>query len=107
MARQKNRGYQEFSPLYSAPTRTVRRWNMGGYIRLSREDLKRGSDDSNSVKNQRDLLRDFYQKHIDEFSDMTEYVDATCIIGTNQSPARGRRFVPTFFVFSTLEAAKG
>ena len=75
MARQKNRGYQEFSPLYSTPTRTVRRWNMGGYIRLSREDLKRGSDDSNSVKNQRDLLRDFYQKHIDEFSDMTEYVD--------------------------------
>ena len=64
MARQKNRGYQEFSPLYSTPTRTVRRWNMGGYIRLSREDLKRGSDDSNSVKNQRDLLRDFYQKHI-------------------------------------------
>ena len=35
------------------------RWKMGGYIRLSKEDLKKalnGKDDSNSVKNQRDLL---------------------------------------------------
>lgn len=70
MPRIKNRGYQAPAPLY-----TVRRWKMGGYIRLSKEDLKRGKDDSNSVKNQRDLLRDFYQKHIDEFSSMTEYVD--------------------------------
>lgn len=55
MARTKNRGFkQSFSPSY-----TVRRWRLGAYIRLSKEDLKKareGKDDSNSVKNQRDLL---------------------------------------------------
>ncbi len=74
MARAKNRGYQQsYSPSY-----TTRRWKMGGYIRLSKEDLKKareGKDDSNSVKNQRDLLGDFYRKHIDEFESMAEYVD--------------------------------
>ena len=56
MARAKNRGYQQsFSPSY-----TIRRWRLGIYIRLSKEDLKKGKDDSNSVKNQRDLLNDFY-----------------------------------------------
>ena len=74
MARAKNRGYQQtYSPSY-----TTRRWKMGGYIRLSKEDLKKareGKDDSNSVKNQRDLLNDFYRKHIDEFESMAVYVD--------------------------------
>ena len=60
MSRTKNRGFQQsFSPSY-----TIRRWRLGEYIRLSKEDLKKGKDDSNSVKNQRDLLNDFYQKHI-------------------------------------------
>lgn len=37
MARTKNRGLQQsFSPSY-----TVRRWRLGKYIRLSKEDLKR------------------------------------------------------------------
>lgn len=55
MARAKNRGYQQsFSPSY-----TIRRWRLGIYIRLSKEDLRKGKDDSNSVKNQRDLLNDF------------------------------------------------
>lgn len=37
MARTKNRGLQQsFSPSY-----TVRRWRLGEYIRLSKEDLKR------------------------------------------------------------------
>ena len=45
MARTKNRGLQQsFSPSY-----TVRRWRLGEYIRLSKEDLKKGKDDSNSV----------------------------------------------------------
>ena len=74
MARAKNRGYQQtYSPSY-----TTQRWKMGGYIRLSKEDLKKareGKDDSNSVKNQRDLLNDFYRKHIDEFESMAVYVD--------------------------------
>ena len=74
MARAKNRGYQQSN----SPSYTIRRWKMGGYIRLSKEDLKKareGKDDSNSVKNQRDLLNDFYRKHIDEFESMDEYVD--------------------------------
>ena len=71
MARTKNRGFQQsFSPSY-----TIRRWRLGTYIRLSKEDLKKGKDDSNSVKNQRDLLNDFYQKHLDEFESVSEYVD--------------------------------
>ncbi len=37
MARQKNRGYQQIL----TPTYTARRWKMGGYIRLSREDLQK------------------------------------------------------------------
>ena len=37
MARAKNRGYQQsFSPSY-----TIRRWRLGIYIRLSKEDLKK------------------------------------------------------------------
>ena len=71
---QKIRGYQQkLSPSY-----TIRRWRLGEYIRLSKEDLKKSKDykdDSNSVKNQRDLLNDFYQMHIDEFESVAEYVD--------------------------------
>lgn len=70
MGRIKNRGQQALS----TPC-TVRRWRLGEYIRLSKEDLKKGRDDSNSVKNQRDLPGEFYQKHIDEFESMSEYVD--------------------------------
>ena len=74
MARTKNRGHQQILP----PTYTTRRWKMGGYIRLSREDLQkinRGLDDSNSVKNQRDILNDFHFNHAEEFESYTEYVD--------------------------------
>ena len=75
MARTKNREYQQvLSPAYTFS----RRWKMGGYIRLSKEDLKKalnGKDDSNSVKNQRALLNDFYRKYQEEFESITEYVD--------------------------------
>ena len=74
MARAKNRGYQQtFSPSY-----TIRRWRLGKYIRLSKEDLKKakeGKDDSNSVKNQRNLLDEYYENHLDEFESSSEYVD--------------------------------
>ena len=74
MARAKNRGYQQtFSPSY-----TPRRWRLGKYIRLSKEDLKKakeGKDDSNSVKNQRNLLDEYYENHLDEFESSSEYVD--------------------------------
>ena len=50
----------------------------GGYLRLSREDLQKinqGLDDSNSVKNQRDILNDFHFNHAEEFESHTEYVE--------------------------------
>lgn len=74
MSRTKNRGYQAAL----SPSFTTRRWRLGEYIRLSKEDLKKalnGKDDSNSVKNQRDLLNDYYRQHIDEFESVAEYVD--------------------------------
>lgn len=74
MARTKNRGYQQ--PL--TPTYTIRRWKMGVYIRIPREDLQkinRGLDDSNSVKNQRDILINFPFNHAEEFESYIEYVD--------------------------------
>jgi site-specific DNA recombinase len=71
MARTKNRAAET---TLSCITET-RRWNLGEYIRLSKEDLNRGSDDSNSVVNQRRLLDEFYQKHIDEFESATQYID--------------------------------
>ena len=89
MARTKNRGYQQTL----APTYTARLWKMGGYIRLSREDLQkinRGLDDSNSVKNQRDILNDFHHNHIDEFESYVEYVDGPVKIGLNQKHPTAR-----------------
>ena len=71
MARTKNRGSQQAI----APSPTIRRWKLGEYIRLSKEDLKRGSDDNNSVKHQRDLLDEYYNTHIDEFESVGQYVD--------------------------------
>lgn len=74
MARTKNRGQQ----LPSTPFNTLRRWRMGAYIRLSKEDLKRlkkNQDDSNSVKNQRGLLTAFYEQYIDEFESIAFYID--------------------------------
>lgn len=75
MARTKNRGYQQtLSPAYAVP----RRWKMGIYIRLSKEDLKKireGRDDSNSVVNQRNMLLEYYQDHIEEFESIEVYVD--------------------------------
>ena len=89
MARTKNRGYQQTL----TPTYTARLWKMGGYIRLSREDLQkinRGLDDSNSVKNQRDILNDFHHNHVDEFESYVEYVDGPVKIGLNQKHPTAR-----------------
>ena len=75
MARTANRG------TISASTPTsynMMRWRLGKYIRLSKEDLLRGRDESNSVINQRRLLEQYHQTHLDEFYDGTEqdvYVD--------------------------------
>jgi site-specific DNA recombinase len=75
MARTANRG----TISASAPTSyNAMRWRLGKYIRLSKEDLLRGRDESNSIINQRRLLEQYHQTHLDEFHDGTEqdvYVD--------------------------------
>ena len=74
MARTKNRGQQ----LPRVPYNTLRRWRVGAYIRLSKEDLKKikqGRDDSNSVVNQRALLMAFYEQYIEEFESIEFYID--------------------------------
>ena len=72
------------------------------YERLSRDDELNG--DSFSIQNQKFMLEDYARRN--GFPNPTHFTDATCIIGTNQSPAHGRRFVPTFFVSRHLEAAQ-
>ena len=75
MARTKNRGMN----FASSPTSNkMMRWRLGKYIRLSKEDLLRGRDESNSVVNQRLLLEQYHQTHMDEFYEGDEsdvYVD--------------------------------
>lgn len=50
MARTKNR---ETNTAVSQFSYNPTRWNLAKYIRLSKEDLNRGKDDSNSVTNQK------------------------------------------------------
>ena len=38
-------------------------WNAMGYVRLSKDD--RDKDESNSIKNQRDMIRDFVSRNPD------------------------------------------
>lgn len=74
MARTKNRGQQLPRVTYN----TFRRWRMGAYIRLSKEDLKKikqGRDDSNSVVNQRGVLMAFYEQNIEKFESIEFYID--------------------------------
>ena len=68
MARAKNRGYQQTL----TPTYTIRRWRLGEYIRLSKEDLHNGKRDSSSVKHQRELRGDFYRRDKDELESAVE-----------------------------------
>ncbi len=73
MARTRNRGGEE-----KVSASQIIRWKLGQYIRLSKEDINRGKDkdDSNSVTNQKALLDDYYQQHIDEFESVQPpYVD--------------------------------
>ena len=76
-------------------------YNTALYMRLSRDDENYG--DSVSIETQRTILQRYAQDnglHV-----VGEYVDATCIIGTNQSSAHERRFVPAFFIPQILETA--
>ena len=92
MARTANRG----TISASAPTSyNAMRWRLGKYIRLSKEDLLRGRDESNSVINQRRLLEQYHQTHLDEFHDGTEqdvYVDDSDIVEPSQEELAGQAF---------------
>ena len=75
MARTANRGTMSAS---SPTSYSVMRWRLGKYIRLSKEDLLRGRDESNIVVNQRRLLEQYHLSHLDEFYEGMEtdvYVD--------------------------------
>jgi DNA invertase Pin-like site-specific DNA recombinase len=74
MARTKNRAIPEPINTYLG---TIR-WDVGKYIRLSKEDIGRGNDDSNSVVHQRKLLDEYCMEHMDEFSSNIEFSDDGC-----------------------------
>ncbi|WP_353096603.1 recombinase family protein [Tissierella praeacuta] len=81
MARIKNR---ETNTAVSQFSYNPTRWNFSKYIRLSKEDLNRGKDDSNSVINQKKLLDDYYRQRLDEFESTETCVDDDCTgIDTN------------------------
>ena len=71
MSRTKNRGME--TAVLTAPY--ARTWNIGKYVRLSKEDMNRGGDDSNSVANQRRLLDEYCQRHFDDAENEFTYVD--------------------------------
>ncbi len=75
-------------------------YNTALYMRLSRDDETYG--DSISIETQRMIL----QKYAEEngFTNCTEYIDATVIIGLKQNPTIGRRFSP---IFSFIEHLSG
>lgn len=78
MARTKNRGYEKNIDEEKISAFQMIRWRLGEYIRLSKEDINRGKDkdDSNSVTNQKALLDDYFQQHINEFESVEPpYVD--------------------------------
>lgn len=71
MARRKNRSIEQSESFTGKPLR----WILGKYIRLSKDDMNRGSDDSNSVINQKKLLDEYFEKHSDEFISAVTYTD--------------------------------
>lgn len=68
------------------------------YCRLSRDDGAEG--DSNSVANQKRLLSKYAKEN--GFWNTRYYVDATCIIGTNQSPSEWAAICPYFSCFPSI-----
>lgn len=93
MARTKNR---ETNTAVSQFSYNPIRWNLAKYIRLSKEDLNRGKDDSNSVINQKKLLDDYYRQHLDEFENAETYVDDGCT-GTDTNRADFQRLLADIY----------
>jgi DNA invertase Pin-like site-specific DNA recombinase len=93
MARTKNR---ETNTAVSQFSYNPTRWNLAKYIRLSKEDLNRGKDDSNSVINQKKLLDVYYRQHLDEFESAETYVDDGCT-GTDTNRADFQRLLADIY----------
>lgn len=80
MARTKNRGIDYATSPYTKLTPT---WRLGKYLRLSKDDFKRGNTKDNdkeklisdSIENQRKILNAFEQASVDEFEYSDEYKD--------------------------------
>jgi DNA invertase Pin-like site-specific DNA recombinase len=78
MARTKNRGTNIAVSLFS---KQAPKWRLGKYLRLSKDDFKRGNakdkdkEVSDSIENQRKILNEFEQMNVDEFEWSEEYKD--------------------------------
>ena len=78
MARTKNRGTS--NPI-SRFSKQPPMWRLGKYLRLSKDDFKRGNtkdkdkEVSDSIENQRKILNEFEQMNVDEFEWSEEYKD--------------------------------
>ena len=78
MARTKNRGTNNAISPFSKQTPM---WRLGKYLRLSKDDFKRGNgkdkdkEVSDSIENQRKILNEFEQMNADEFEWSEEYKD--------------------------------
>lgn len=74
MARTKNRGTNIAVSLFS---KQAPKWRLGKYLRLSKDDFKRGNtkdkdkEVSDSIENQRKILNEFEQMNADEFEWLT------------------------------------
>ena len=73
--------YQEVKGLFfstnSQPNNDTKIWLCGSYVRLSKEDEDTGigvKDESNSIANQKALIRDYMDSH-PEFVLVREYAD--------------------------------
>ena len=93
MARTANRGTNNN---LSPNPYNVMRWSLAKYIRLSKEDMGRGNDDSNSVVNQNKLLDEYYQNHLDEFEKAETYIDDGCT-GTDTNRADFQRLLADIY----------
>jgi hypothetical protein len=74
------------------------------YLRVSTD---RQAEEGYSIDIQKERLTAYVKSMFGSQNVKTElFIDATCIIGTNQNPARGWRFVPVFFVFRNFGGGK-
>ena len=55
-----------------------KKFKLGEYIRLSKEDINKNNETSDSIVTQKNLLDDYYMRHSDEFEYALCYIDDGC-----------------------------